>query len=271
MATYAKRDAEFIVFITIQKFINPRLEGLGLNLLPLRRAQLAWKGSLLVEARRFINLHAFILISKLCGRGITLRAVGFLMQNNIFSKPLYVIIAVVLVVALLGVGYLTLRSGTAAVAGNGNKAQVYNGGSLPVVSNGDTVGVYYTGTFTNGTQFGSNVVGKPLQFTVGSNEVILGFDQGVLGMKLNETKTITVPANEAYGQINPALIVHVPLSAFGNQTVRTGVVVSENSTSGRVSGIVTAVNATTATINFNPPLAGQTLVFNVKVVSIQKA
>lgn len=180
-------------------------------------------------------------------------------------------IAVIVVVALLGVAYLVLRGGTATVAGNGNKTQVYNGGSLSVVSDGDIVGVYYTGAFTNGTQFGSNVGGQPLQFTVGSNEVIPGFDQGILGMTLNGTKTITVPANEAYGQINPALIVQVPLSAFGNQTIRAGMVVSENATSGRVSGIVTAINTTTATINFNPPLAGQTLVFSVKVVSIQKA
>ena len=79
-------------------------------------------------------------------------------------------------------------------------------------------------------------------------------------------------ANEAYGQVNPALIVNVPLNAFGNQTIRKGTVIDDNSTSGQqLSGLVTAINATTATVDFNPPLAGQTLMFSVKVVSIQKA
>lgn len=192
------------------------------------------------------------------------------MQNNTLSKPLYIIIAVIVVAALLCVAYFAL-SGAHNASGNGNAVQAYNGSSLPIVSNGDTVQVYYTGTFTNGTEFGSNFGGQPLQFTVGANEVIPGFEDGILGMALNETKEITVPANEGYGQINPAMIVNVPLSVFRNQTVNIGTSVSENSTNGRVSGIVTAVNATIATINFNPPLAGQTLIFSIKVVGIQKA
>ena len=68
------------------------------------------------------------------------------------------------------------------------------------MANGDTVDVFYTGTFTNGTVFDSNVGGQPLQFTVGSGQVIPGFDQAVLGMKLKESKTVTIPANDAYGQ-----------------------------------------------------------------------
>ena len=48
--------------------------------------------------------------------------------------------------------------------------------------------------------------------------MIAGFDQGVVGMKLNQTKNITIPANQAYGEINPALFTKVPISDFGNQT-----------------------------------------------------
>ncbi|HIH49966.1 MAG: peptidylprolyl isomerase [Candidatus Micrarchaeaceae archaeon] len=169
-------------------------------------------------------------------------------------KKLYILIAVVLVAAVLGVAYFAL--GRAPV---------------PVVGTGDTIEVYYTGTLTNGTQFGSNFGGQPLQFTVGANQVIEGFDQGVIGMKLNETKNLTVPVNEAYGPVKPGLIIMVPLSAFKNNMATVGMTIDDNTTNGMVQGIVTAVNSTAATVNFNPPLAGKTLMFQVKVVGIQKA
>ena len=140
----------------------------------------------------------------------------------------------------------------------------------PVVTNGDTIKVYYTGTFTNGTVFDSNVGKSPLQFTVGSGQVIPGFDNGVIGMKVNEERTITIPANEAYGEINPALITVVPLATFGNQTVEVGMGVGKTVNGQQISGVITAVNKTDATIDFNPPLAGKTLVFNITILSIKK-
>jgi peptidylprolyl isomerase len=169
-------------------------------------------------------------------------------------KPLYVLIAVAVVVGLIGLLYFAFGNGTSTV--------------VP----GDTIQVYYTGKLANGTVFGSNVGQQPFQFTVGANQVIYGFDQGVIGMTLNENRTLVVPMNEAYGPVNPALIAHVPVSQFTNPPVEKGSVVNmTNKTSGTVyEGIITAVNATTATVDFNPPLAGQTLIFNVKVVGISK-
>lgn len=145
---------------------------------------------------------------------------------------------------------------------------VVSGAFSPTVAQGDTVQVYYTGAFTNGTVFGSNLGGQPLNFTVGSDQVIQGFGLAVIGMRLNQAKTVEIPANEAYGEVNPQLIIKVPLSAFGNRTVQEGMMVTENSTSGEMQGTVTSVNSTTATIDFNPPLAGQTLVFTIRVVGI---
>ncbi|MEM5804239.1 MAG: FKBP-type peptidyl-prolyl cis-trans isomerase [Candidatus Aenigmatarchaeota archaeon] len=89
------------------------------------------------------------------------------------------------------------------------------------VAKGDTVSVYYTGTFVNGTVFDSNVGGRALTFRAGMGQMIPGFDNGVIGMKMNEEKTLTLPPEQAYG---------------------TG----------------------------SHPLANETLVFKVKVVSISK-
>lgn len=175
-------------------------------------------------------------------------------STGIKIKPVYILVIAVLAIIILGVAYLVTNN----VAG-------------PTVAVGDTINVSYTGTFTNGTVFDSNVGKQPLQFTVGSGELIEGFDQGVVGMHLNEQKTITIPANEAYGEINPALMVQVPSSSFGNKTVQVGMTVVSTTASGQQEqGTVIAVNETTVTVDFNSPLAGQTLIFTIKVLSIQK-
>jgi FKBP-type peptidyl-prolyl cis-trans isomerase 2 len=177
-----------------------------------------------------------------------------MLQKRTIVKALCALVAVVLIV---GGGMLYFRVGLA---------------NVPTVAVGDAVQVYYTGTFTNGTVFDSNVGKQTLNFTVGANQVISGFDQGVIGMSLNQNKTITIPPNEAYGQANPALIIQVPLSQFGNQTVDTGTGVLETFPSNGLQerGIVTAINGSTVTVDFNPAMAGKTLVFNVKVVGISK-
>jgi peptidylprolyl isomerase len=168
-------------------------------------------------------------------------------------KPLYALVAVVLVIAAVGLLYFAVGMTSAKVTA------------------GETIQVYYTGTFVNGTVFDSNVGGNVLKFTVGANQVIPGFDQGVRGMALNQNRTLTIPANEAYGPINQTLFVNVPLVAFGNQTIRQGTIITDTATNGQqYRGVVTALNATTATVDFNPPLAGQTLIFSVKVVGITK-
>ncbi len=139
------------------------------------------------------------------------------------------------------------------------------------VKAGDNIEVNYTGTFTNGTVFDSTSLhGKPFNFTVGAGQVIPGFDQGVLGMAVGQTRTITIPSNEAYGPVNPALIIPVPISAFAGQKVKVGESFGENVSGHVVYGVVTSVNATNATLDFNPPLAGKTLIFKITVLSIQK-
>lgn len=165
------------------------------------------------------------------------------------SRPnsLYFVAVIVIAVVAIGVYY------------------AINISAASVVAAGDNVSVYYTGKFTNGTVFGTNVGATPLNFTVGAHQLITGFDQGVVGMRLNQTKNITVSPIEGYGEVNQSLIVTVPLSRFGNQSVTLGMRIQ---TAGGAQGVVTLVNATNATVNFNPPLAGKTLVFQIRVVKI---
>ncbi len=163
-------------------------------------------------------------------------------------------LAAVAAIVLLGVIYLTIGNMTPNV-----------------VAAGDVINVSYTGRFTNGTMFGTNVGGQQLQFMVGSNQIIPGVDQGVIGMSLNQNKTITVPPSEAYGEVNSSLIIQVPANVLGNKTVQVGMVLTRRAGTQEEQGLVTAVDANTATVDFNPPLAGKTLVFSIKILSIRKA
>jgi peptidylprolyl isomerase len=150
-------------------------------------------------------------------------------------------------------------------------AFVTSSSAAETVAIGDNVSIYYSGSFTNGTVFNSNFGGTPFNFTVGANQVIPGFDNAVIGMKLNQNKTVTIPMNEAYGPINPNLIVRVPIKDLNNQSVKAGMLLTETTTTGQsLQGRVLSVNSTNATIDFNAPLAGYTLVFTIKVLRISK-
>ena len=91
-----------------------------------------------------------------------------------------------------------------------------------VAKAGDTVGVYYTGTLDNGTVFDSNMNTTPLEFTLGSGQMIAGFDEAVTGMAVGEVKTVTLPVDKAYGPYYPELVIQVNRS--GNFTIANPVV-----------------------------------------------
>jgi peptidylprolyl isomerase len=186
-------------------------------------------------------------------------------------KPFY-IVGIIVIIALIVVIYLEVSSSNAKGSANttSTNAGLGTSSNAQMVSSGDTVEVYYTGTLTNGTVFDTNVGKQPLQFTVGSGQVIAGFDQGVIGMQLNQTKTITLPPSEAYGEVNQSLIIIVPIKDFGNQSVTVGMTVTKTVVGNEYQGTVTSVNSTNATIDFNPPLAGKTLIFQIKVIGIQQ-
>ncbi len=136
-----------------------------------------------------------------------------------------------------------------------------------IVEKGDSIEVFYTGTLGDGTVFDSNVAKEPLAFTVGSGELIKGFDEGVVGMKLNETKKIAIKAADAYGEKHDELIVDVPAENFGEIEVKEGMGVR---TEDGHEGTVISIGEKTIKVDFNPQLAGKDLNFEIKVAKIKK-
>lgn len=134
----------------------------------------------------------------------------------------------------------------------------------------DKVKVHYKGTLNNGEIFDSSEGRDPLEFTLGTGQVIPGFDQGVLGMKINESKTINIPAVEAYGEIRDELVQEVPrehLPAEINPEV--GMKLVSNTPDGQqIPLVVTEVTNEKITVDANHPLAGKDLTFEVTLVGI---
>ena len=141
---------------------------------------------------------------------------------------------------------------------------------MSTVENGNTVTVHYTGTLNNGTQFDSSRSREPLVFQVGDGQVIAGFDNAVLGMEIGESKTFTVPANEAYGLKNEDAIQEVSKDQFpeGYDAQVGQTVTGQNQTGQNFQALIIAEAEESVTLDFNHPLAGQDLTFEVELVSV---
>lgn len=134
----------------------------------------------------------------------------------------------------------------------------------------DKVKVHYTGTLSNGEVFDSSEGRSPLEFTLGSGQVIPGFDNGVIGMRVEETKTINIPANEAYGDVRQELIQQVSRKDLPSEIKpEVGLKLVSNTPDGQqIPLVVTGVTEENIVVDANHPLAGKDLTFEVTLVEI---
>jgi len=138
-----------------------------------------------------------------------------------------------------------------------------------MITQGSTVEVHYTGKFVDGEVFDSSEGKDPLQFQVGSGQIIPGFESAIMGKNIGEKVSITVPADQAYGQIREDLVVEVPADKMPGP-VEVGQLLQADGGDGQVvQVIVKEVKDDVVIIDGNHPLAGQDLVFDIEVVSIQ--
>jgi len=138
------------------------------------------------------------------------------------------------------------------------------------VKNGDNVKVHYTGKFDSGQVFDSSEGGEPLAFTVGTGQVIPGFDQALLGMSIGELKDVIIPALEAYGERIPELVQTVDRDQFslGDMTPELGMAIEMQTPEGSIPLVITELTEATVTLDANHPLAGEELHFTLTLVEI---
>lgn len=136
--------------------------------------------------------------------------------------------------------------------------------------NGDKVQVHYKGTLADGTVFDSSEGKPPLNVTIGSGQVIPGFEVALLGMKMGEKKTVTIPVDQAYGPHNPDMVMQLPASQIPEGlNPEIGQKLEVGGTGGEIVVVeVVGLNDEFIILDANPPLAGKELIFELELVTI---
>lgn len=136
------------------------------------------------------------------------------------------------------------------------------------VSNGKVISLEYTLKLDNDEVVDTNVGKDPLTYTHGANQIIRGVEAAVDGMELGQAKQAVVPPTEGYGERDPSAFHEVPKEKLP-QNIAVGTQLHGKDSSGRdVRPIVSAIKDETVLLDFNHPLAGKTLYFDLKVVNI---
>jgi FKBP-type peptidyl-prolyl cis-trans isomerase 2 len=135
---------------------------------------------------------------------------------------------------------------------------------------GDKVKVHYTGKFEDGTLFDSSQERGPLEFTVGSGQLIPGFDQGVRGMAVGDKRTVEIAPENAYGERNEDLTTTVKRTEFSKEIVpEVGQQLETQDKDGQqVILTITGIDGDNVSLDANHPLAGKTLHFDLELVEI---
>ena len=139
------------------------------------------------------------------------------------------------------------------------------------VENGQNVSVHYVGTFDDGTEFdNSRGRGEALSFQVGSEGLISGFNEAVVGMTLGEKKNVSLEPTQAYGEVNPEAVQTTSMEVFPEdvELIEGATIVGQNQLGQEILARVEAINGDDVTLDFNHPLAGKNLNFEIELVSI---
>ncbi len=141
---------------------------------------------------------------------------------------------------------------------------------MSIATKGKTVKVHYTGKLKDGTIFDSSADREPLQFTLGDGNMIKGFDSAVDGMSVGDDKVVTIPSAEAYGDKRDDMMLDVPLDQVPAEIKpEVGMDLSIQNQMGQPTPVkVVHVDDQKITLDANHPLAGQDLIFDIKLVEL---
>jgi len=141
---------------------------------------------------------------------------------------------------------------------------------MSTATTGNTVKVHYTGVLDDGTQFDSSFGRDPLEFTLGEGSVIPGFEEAVLGMAVGESKSVTIPAHEAYGERQEELLHSFPREQIPDEIdLVEGLSLQAQGPDGQiVQFVVAGFDDEMVTLDANHPLAGQTLTFVIELIEV---
>ncbi len=143
---------------------------------------------------------------------------------------------------------------------------------MAAAKDGDTVQIHYTGKFPDGEVFDSSEGRAPLEFKIGTGQVIAGFNDGVIGMEVGQSKTVNIPAKNGYGEYKEEFILRVSPSDIPPEIKpEVGMALTmHQEDGGEIPVRITEVTAEQITLDANHPLSGKELVFDIELVSVEE-
>ncbi len=141
---------------------------------------------------------------------------------------------------------------------------------MTAAKQGDTVQLHYKGTLDDGSVFDSSEGREPLEFTVGSGQIIPGLDVAIPGMKVGEEKTVRIAPEDAYGPVDPDAQQSVPRASIPPSVqLEAGLRLQAQSQNGQtMTVVVVEFDDETVVLDGNHPLAGKALTFEIELTGI---
>ena len=142
---------------------------------------------------------------------------------------------------------------------------------LPLIGNESTVTLHFSLLLPSGEEIDSTRNGKPASFTMGDGSLLPGFEAALLGKPQGYAEQITLPPDQAFGAHNPANLQTIDKTKFGQLSaddLEEGLIVSFQAPDGELPGVIKAVYDTNVLVDFNHPLSGTEIVFDVAVIKV---
>lgn len=134
------------------------------------------------------------------------------------------------------------------------------------------VKLHYTGTLSDGTTFDSSEGKEPLEFMFGSGMIIPGLEEGIKGLKVGDKKTVQIPSEKAYGPVMEEAKQVVPKEQLPTEVeLKEGMQLAAQGPHGVIPVTIAKIEGDQVTVDFNHPLAGKDLTFEVEITDIREA
>lgn len=140
----------------------------------------------------------------------------------------------------------------------------------PVITASSEIIFHVTMKLSDGSAADSTKVNnKPAKLTMGDGSLSPAFEANLLGLSANESAEFTLPATDAFGEVNPDNIYHLERSRFDAQTLEVGAIISfEQQNGAELPGVIREIVGDSVTIDFNHPLAGQVVTFDIEILNV---
>lgn len=140
-----------------------------------------------------------------------------------------------------------------------------------VIDEGTQVTLHFSLTLEDGSVVDSNFDGQPVTFTMGDGNLLPGFEQMLHGLAQGARECFSIPPEQGFGQPNPGNVQQVGRDSFApDMELQSGLVVTFlDANKAEVPGVVTGFDDEMVTVDFNHPLAGRTILFEVQIVSVK--